>query len=222
MDSMTATDRTIKSSLMEPPDGSHAVTGPAIHAAYRQRLRDYAGGLPAERGSVRYYSRAQRAAYRASWLRQRGGRRIDLESLLAMTRLVDDERVPVWALADPAREIEPRQGRWWPTNGLVTPGNKGDIIYHIGGVQWHIPSSHTVETVIPGGMPPLPPAVRRLATDRHIRRRAKLIMVLWQPDEWLRVDPDPALIVEWKDLPDEYYCLACWGHDGPVIEEFYR
>ena len=70
------------------------------------------------------------------------------------------------------------------------------------------------------GFPALPAKIRRLLTDKKIRKRAALVGVLYQPEEWRQANPDPALIVEWKALPGQYFALAVWGPDYHRIMEF--
>lgn len=59
-----------------------------------------------------------------------------------------------------------------------------------------------------------------LFMNRDFIDNAKWMGILYQPDSWIEINPDPALIVEWKVLPKEYYCLAVWGGDKAQIEEF--
>lgn len=55
---------------------------------------------------------------------------------------------------------------------------------------------------------------------RKTRKRAMWLGVLYQPESWRQIDPDPALICEYTDLPGEYYALAVWGGDRAKIMEW--
>jgi hypothetical protein len=212
----------------------------------RELLALYRGGLHGEQlaaGEVRRVGREvmrrHRQQVRAIYL-GRVGRRIDLMSLLALSR---PDGTPCWTVADPLDKGNGQYVHYMRPEGMgagntsymssVLPGDivgqtvivgteKGETIFtpHCRGDR--SPGNLGRHVRPQGGLPPLPPAVRKLARDTKIRRRAKWIGVLYQPTAWeeLRPNPDPALVVEWKDLPGEYYALAVWGHDGPRIMEF--
>lgn len=162
----------------------------------------YAGGLKAERSANKILASCAKEEVRALIL-GRKGRRIDLVSVLRQRR---QDGTPRWCLVDPTQEI----GHW---NGQYDSDGQLRISGHyIAGV------GH--KNVQPqGGFPALPPAVRELARDKKIRKRAEFVGVLYQPEEWREVDPDPALIVKWRGVPG-YFALAVWGGDMPQLMEF--
>lgn len=184
-------------------------------------LARYAGGLPAEQQSCvammagsREAAKSLRRAVRVAVL-GRTGRRIDLGALMSQRR---PDGQPAWAVVDPHYPIGAGGNGKHDLDGTV-----GWPVRHGDGSNWvslYEKSATVTKGFLPLGMPALPPRVRALATDRHVMRRAKRIGVLYQPDAWREVDPDPALVVEWRDLPGEYYALAVWGVDGPAIMEF--
>lgn len=191
-----------------------------VFAERRAAKERYAGGLPAEKTSLAVmldslHKRAlvQRQEVRRSVLR-RCGRRIHLGQLMAERRA---DGSPAWAIVSPNQPIGPNLN-----NGLHDTN---------GSVYWHAPhydvwlklyegAPNLAKSFKPVGMPALPPTVRTLCSDKTILRRAKRIGILYQPEAWVEVRPDPALVVEWADLPGEYYALAVWGVDGPRIMEF--
>jgi len=198
---------TIDSALSEPASPDQLlVEARAVLDRHRATMTAYRGGLPAERQAAKEIRSEDRAEVRS--IHMSGiGRRIDL---IALLRQRDQQGRPVWTVADPKESV----GRY---NGIIS----GDGILHVG--------YHEVETGRPTGggktfdpspLPPLPQEARDLATDPWIRRRASWVGVLYQPQTWREVHPDPAIVVEWKSRPGEYYCLAVWGGDRAVIEEF--
>lgn len=72
----------------------------------------------------------------------------------------------------------------------------------------------------PAGLPPIPQKVREMIASPTITRRANRIGILFQPAAWIETNPDPALVVEWRDLPGQFYVLAVWGEDAPQIQEW--
>lgn len=190
----------------EPESVAEAV---AAHRAARER---YADGLPAERQSYDRLRRETRSQIRAAYL-SRVGRRIDLVGLL---RQRTEGRRPIWTVANPQFEIG-------SSNGAVESGGEVCVKTPRGQGVRRIETrrrTHQDRDFVPAGMPALPPRVRELASDPKVRRRAEWIGVLYQPEEWHEVDPDPALVVEWEDRPGEYYALAVWGGDQAQIFEF--
>jgi len=172
----------------------------------------YAGGLPMELASRRV--RRQGATKAAKLLARqailgRTGRRIDLDAILRERR---PDGLPRWTIADPT-------GR----------GSEGQVLTDgtilIGG-RWRKFAALEVgrradrKGLLPSGCPPIPAEVRPLFGARKIRRRAAWVGLLYQPEEWTVVRPDPAVVVEWTDLPGEYYALAVWGGDSARIMEF--
>lgn len=172
----------------------------------------YDGGLPAEQSSLYQLQQKRRRnakAKRRALLISRVGRRIDLAALLNQRRR---DELPRWAIVDPTRFLGNKEGQF-----------DSDGMHCIGGYWRTIRGAKKLasgKSFLPVGMPALPPRIRELATDPNIRRRARWVGVLYQPEEWREVEPDPALVVEWKARPGEYYALAVWGHDGPAIMEF--
>jgi len=158
-----------------------------------------------------------RALARATVL-ERCGRRIDLDALMQERR---PDGLPRWAIVDPcvsltnAANQRTSEGKRDDDGTVMLGGTwrqKPAWSYRVnGGRVAHLPA---------GGIPPLPEAARALVTDRTIRRRAAWVGLLYQPEEWVELRPDPAVVVEWKDRPGEYYCLCVWGGDRARIMEF--
>lgn len=182
-----------------------------LHAEI-EAIQAYQGGLPLELVSAKQRKElaiktARHEARRA--VLSRRGRRIDLPALLRQRRT---DGTPVWCVRDP----------------LNTGATEGQI-YHdgtvlIGGCWRRLYPERDGNPKIDyrpvGGIPPLPAEARVLATDKHVRKHAAWVALLYQPEEWQQVDPDPAIVVEWKDRPGEYYALCVWGGDGAAIMEF--
>ena len=209
-------------------------------AAIRER---YAGGLPAEAQSAEILE--SQARVEAANLRKRvrmavlgrRGRRIDLAAIMRQRR--PDGR-PAWAIVDPTHPISATvtyasDGNHYvhPANGEI--GSSGDVAWPaiIRGEKIHynrwtvrdrrvpgLAGPELASGFLPTGLPALPDRVRELVRDPNVIRRANRIGVLYQPEAWVEVNPDPALVVEWTDRPGEYYALAVWGVDGPAIMEF--
>ena len=202
--------------------------------AQHRELRDrYRGGLAAETQScdaaladVGLYSprsgyhqragytirvgRSKRPAIRKAWL-SRLGRRIDLVALLNQQR---PDGSPAWAVVDPRRPIDWRNGGRW------VGGSVGSLMYVAGsGIDPYGLRSYS-QLQVPSGMPPIPQRVRDMLADTKIASRAKWIGVLYQPESWREANPDPALVVEWADVRGEYYALAVWGGDRAAIMEW--
>ena len=172
----------------------------------REIKRRYAGGLPAETQSRDRMLAPIPAMVRLEIMRGRG-RRIDLAALIRQRR---KDGSPLWAVVDPTLPIG-------TGNGVV-----GKSSLRVGSrVHVSLPAGPTLrEDFLAVGLPVLPERVRQIVTDRDIRRRARWVGVLYQPQEWQQPEPDPAVVVEWKDAPGEFFALAVWGHDGPAIMEF--
>jgi hypothetical protein len=193
----------------------------------RHEAAAYNGGLPAERDSakaLRARRKADRRLIRAAAVR-RLGRKIDLVGLLNLSR---PDGHPVWAIVDPRGPINHSNGacgddgvRAIYSERETRPGAWCQETQWISGLRKRDQAG--TSTSIPGGLPALPAQVREVFTapaHRKLRRRAKWIGVLYQPAEWTHVDPDPAVVVEWRDRPGEYYALMVWGVDGPGIQEW--
>lgn len=185
----------------------------------RQSLREelaacqaYEGGLAREVMSEEKRKAGalarSRLAVRRAWL-SRQGRPIDLVALLRQTR---KDGTPVWSIVDPTKTGN-QEGKF-DTDGTILIGGSWKRFFKDGDPQ------RPRKAFVPVGIPPLPRQARRLLTDKKIRERARWVGLLFQPEEWLEVQPDPAVVVEWKDLPDQYFALAVWGHDGPAVMEF--
>src|SRR5438067_1058324 len=65
-----------------------------------------------------------------------------------------------------------------------------------------------------------PAQVRRILANPKTQKRANWVGALYQPESWTERNPDPAVVVEWKDLPGQYFALAVWGADYHRIMEF--
>jgi len=179
--------------------------------------RRYQGGLAAERQSLESL-RVETARQMRAELFGRKGRRIELVQLLGQRRA---DGQPVWALADPDAQIDALNGAWdWPAAGqpaeaIIYASRWGRVIRIQAGQ-----GGPGLPTLIPSGVPALPKRVRKLLRSTRLRRYAAWVGVLYQPEEWRRANPDPAVVVEWLDRPGEYYALAVWGVDRPWIMEF--
>lgn len=189
------------------------------------RLAGKYGRLPAERQSLKVLRESNRSRLRQVWM-SRKGRRIDLLGLLSQKR---EDNGPAWAVVDPLFRIDSKNG-----------GVDKDGTYHVASMpewvakKWRVgdqESYHSHETVtVPGlrltnatypeAIPPLPAKARKLVHDLTIRRRAKWVGLLYQPDTWSHQRPDPAIVVEWQDLPGQYFALCVWGTDKARIMEW--
>lgn len=73
--------------------------------------------------------------------------------------------------------------------------------------------------------PILPDRVREMIKDPKNESKARFMGVLYKQEDWAITKApeqprDPALIVQWRDVPG-YFCLAIWGReDRPQIQEF--
>jgi len=217
----TANQRKAKSTRIEdhlghrPQRSTVARQLSAIRSERAGILERYHGGLPAEQ-KARTRLLAETVDQTRRLILSRHGRRINLVALLRQKRR--DGR-PRWTVASPHKPVGASNG--------VYDGD-GDLR-----VQWNVrlPSGRTFAgthyiagcghtNVRPGdGFPALPPRVRELARDPKILERAAMLGVLYQPDEWRDVDPDPALVVKWRGV-EGYYALAVWGGDRAEIMEF--
>jgi hypothetical protein len=188
------------------------------------RQVSYRDGLPAEQQSLSVYedNAKNRLAVARSVIRghicSRKGRRIELAGLLCQR---DKEGKPIWAIVDPRFPISRNNG-YHDSDGTIGWDGRGGPT----GGSWYryAPPSEQLrintKAFQPAGLPPLPAKVRRIINDPKIQKRACRIGILYMPDSWVEVNPDPALVVEWKDRPGEYYALAVWGADKPRIMEF--
>lgn len=195
-------------------------------AAQEIRAR-YRGGLKAEmdsrdtllansglRSQLRQYSRShKRPAIRRAILSRRG-RKIDLAGLLNLSRA---DGAPVWAVVDPRKPID-------SSNGTQQQWSQKPSTLHVGGLKIEVPGLRRRKldyTAV--GLPPIPARVRELLTSPDyvkLRSRTVWMGVLYQPDEWTKKKPDPALVVEWIDNPGVYFALAVWGGDRAKIMEW--
>lgn len=173
----------------------------------------YRGGLPMElRSAAQRKLAAVTEARRAARVAVLGGtgRRIDLAALL---RRRNQEGQPIWTIADPVTATD-REGTF-DTDDTIAIGGTWRTIKDI-----RSPRDKDRKAFQPAGLPPLPPEARTILTDRKIRKRAAWVGVLYQPTEWREVRPDPAVVVEWRDRPGEYFALCVWGGDRAQIMEF--
>lgn len=171
----------------------------------------YQGGLVAEQQSYERVRREISAAIRRELLARRG-RRIDLVAILQERR---PDKTPRWCLADPRRQIS-------ECNGTCRYDGGGVYTVLVADNKIALPQQdgRNLPTVTAAGMPPLPKKVRRLLGRHSLLKHAAWVGVLFQPEEWEEVRPDPAVVVEWKDLPGQYFALAVWGGDRARIMEF--
>lgn len=184
-------------------------------AELRQAEHRYDGGLAAEVDSLNRLRNSRRKAARTKRRQlylSRIGRRIHLAELLKQRR---QDGTPKWTIVDPAYSMTQIANGKFDTDGQIYVGMRW---VNIKGLEEGRDAPR--KAFVPAGMPALPQRVRDLATDKTIRKRARWVGVLYQPEEWHEVDPDPALVVEWEDIPGEYYALAVWGDDMPQIMEF--
>lgn len=202
--------------------------------------RRYRGGTAAERDSHRALAAQLKHELRSAHLSGLG-RRIDLLALLNEQREVEGRLQPVWALVDPRQPIGPgneshahreaeRAAGWSEPQVSWIPMGDGRYAkgISVGGAAVPVQYDCTVrhDSAMSGyqsmrvtGIPALPARVRELLS-RPALRQARMVGLLYQPAEWQQVRPDPALVVEWTDLPGEYYALAVWGGDRARIMEF--
>lgn len=185
-----------------------------VRRTLTERRNAYQGGTKLEQRAYRTVAKESRDHVRALIL-GRTGRRIDLVSLLRQRR---QDGSPVWALVDPTTVNYSNGSRDGDGNSLIPPAQfnghlrRSDLCV--------IPVGGKCRDCEPGdGFPPLPAEARGLVTDPKIRERAEWVGVLYQPEEWREVDPDPAVIVKWRGV-EGYHCLAVWGGDMPAIMEF--
>lgn len=160
-----------------------------------------------------YFIRAgrhKRPAIRRAILSRRG-RKIELAGLLNQSRA---DGSPAWAIVDPRSRISSGNGGYHEARG----GRKPYVC--VAGVSVGILGLRDRNRDYePVGMPPIPQRVRDLieGLDPKLVRWAG---VLYQPESWIERDPDPALIVEYQDVPCEYFALAVWGGDRAQIMEW--
>jgi hypothetical protein len=182
----------------------------------RQAIMDrYRGGLPAELQSRDKLMIGLRQSQRALVARRRG-RRIDLAGLLSEHRA---DGLPLWAIVDPTVSISAGNGKR-DSDGTFYVAMAGDRCSSLYVRYRPHDQADGVRAFVPLGMPVIPRRAREILRDEKVRRRAKWVGVLYQPEEWQEVNPDPAIVVEWKDAPGEFYALAVWGGDRARIMEF--
>lgn len=212
-DSATSTlpppvDRSIDECL-QPREAKREIAMPnqEVLAAYQGAI------LPAEADSKYRLESNSRLAVEKEKYRS-VGRRIDLASMLNQQR---PDGNPRWAIVDPRYSIG-TGGATSHVNGLRRYG-----CLYVGGVHVSVKGITAHQDFLPVGFPPLPEPVRDLFTsEKHaeLRQATKWMGVLYQPEEWALIKPDPAVICEYKAIPDEYFCLMLWGGDKANIEEW--
>lgn len=197
----------------------------------------YAQGTEAEAQSLRALIDATHLECRRTMLRSKG-RKIALLGLLSQLR---QDGNPLWALVNPLHKIG-CSSRWASglnSNGAYSMAQERSAQYSERPAGYNVleingrdaitipldlgivlESGGGYRHLVPSGMPALPPKVRRILSNPKVLKRANWIGVLYQPAEWSKPNPDPALVVEWKDVPGEYYALAIWGGDYHRIMEF--
>lgn len=222
-----ATDTlTLRESIAQPRPRLSTVRAAirGIRRTLRSEIRateSYRDGLAAEdqtsrRRRAEALTVARRQAREVYLSRQ--GRRIDLPGLL---RQRDGAGKPLWAIFDPMQQLyngacRMSEGKRDSDGTMMISGKW----VKIPGCDWKNQSGVVTAFLPAGGIPPIPARARELFRDRKIRRRAKWVGLLYQPEEWLAAKPDPAVVVEWCDRPGEYYALAVWGGDFRQIMEF--
>jgi hypothetical protein len=142
------------------------------------------------------------------------GRKIDLIKLLNLKNKNGDLR---WMIADPRRELGQFNGAYYPKRGTIYSSYREIDIHPVS--ERNIFDFREVIHVAEG-FPILPQRIRDMIKTLRDAGDCSMIAVLFQPKLWRKYKEDPALIVEYKDLPGEYYALAIWGGDRPEIEEF--
>ena len=209
------TDRSFEGAALAPRVSKETTRSRIRELAERLKAGQaaYRGGLAAERQSAEAQRVALKAQMRASYFAGLG-RRIDLSALMA--KACADGK-PKWAVADPTQPLS-------DTNGAYDRFGNALVARHSHASYWVYSDIHVdhkkFANVRAAGLPALPPRVRQLATDQRIRKHARWVGVVYQPESWTEINPDPALVVEWKERPGEYYALAVWGGDRPEIMEF--
>lgn len=152
-------------------------------------------------------------------IEKKNGRPIDLLGLLSQRRSNGDWR---WTVASPFGEINRGNGCRLPDGRVmvITAGNRWSETLKVK-TRWIDRTLTLVDEVVPSGFPILPDKVRQICKDNL--SKVFWIGVLYQPDAWkpAPVVIDPAVVCVFKDGdPNDYRCLAVWGHDGPNIMEF--
>lgn len=217
----------ILDALAPAPLIGREVTRRAIRRQAAEVRSAYRDGLPAERQSLTAVTAELRRDLRRAWLSE-VGRPIDLEALIQQRQ---SDGTPVWAIVDPALPIGIGNGGVMAFDfsgdrclGCVV-GRKQSWDSQVGAIVGRQANefarcNRPTNGWLPTAMPPLPPRVRELAMSPRIRARARMVGVLGEMEMVEVIRADPALVVEWRDRPGEYFALAVWGHDGPAIMEF--
>lgn len=208
----------------------------------QQTLDAYQSDIPGEKRAAKDAAEQYDLEIRRTELRARG-RKIDLVALVALRSANGS---PLWSVANPFGAVaDGYDGRCYgdtyggtSMNGVYTPRKSSGVGYAEipAGIavssRYHhtpegrgshvavIPCDHGDKVLIPSAIPPLPKKARTIAEQAHKDERVKWVGVLYQPSEWLERKPDPAIVVEYMDLPGEYYALAVWGGDRARIMEF--
>lgn len=173
--------------------------------------RDYAAKIAAER-------RGQEVL---AWALGRS-QQIDLFGLLKMRTA---KGLPVWSFVSP----------YYPLTDSFILGDGDYVIpeneygYTSGPVALRcrtpINGYESGDKFIAKSFPILPDRVREMINNNDNRSKSKFMGVLYKQEDWAITKApeqprDPALIVQWRDVPG-YFCLAIWGRaDRPQIQEF--
>ena len=169
---------------------------------------------------------------RQAQLRRRG-RRIDLLNLVHLHGVSG----PQWSVANlfgkvseyayAYHESQPHQRRLHPGQAIANGSHPCGIAVaqRVDSRRAYerycvLPCHHGDQVLIPAAVPPIPAKARKIADAARADQEVAWVGVLYQPSEWMARQPDPAIVVEYFDLPGEYYALCVWGGDKSAIMEF--
>ena len=174
----------------------------------------YKEGLPAETSTLSNLEKKIESQIAVEIFFNKG-RLIDLRAIASQQR---EDGMPMWSVVDPRFPVGTFNGNV-DLDGDVRVGINSSYKW-IRDEQGMIKFSHKGFSLIPEGIPPIPPKVRDIISNKEITSNASILGLLFQPTAWLVQKPDPALIVQWYAIPDKWFCLAVWGQDKPGIMEF--
>jgi hypothetical protein len=171
----------------------------------------YAGGLPAETQSAEILVREIDASIRRAEM-LRIGRPIDLVALMQQCR---QDGKPLWGLVDPRQPVG-RDNGGIDTDGSLFVGGR-----NLCGGRYDKLRVKSRDRLVPtGGIPPSPHEARAILSHPTVVNNARTVGLLYQPDAWTEMKTDPAIVVEWQDLPGQWFALCIWGGDRASIMEF--